>query len=215
MRDLTVVLKTSDRKLKRPLKYSCWDYLISRRNNYVSLAEGKAEPIRFPPFLSASNNAGNKALHLIQSYSTSSLNISGHRRAYCNCHCKLSKIKRALIFQLAPLQLLAKMAEREGLLRLRLALRGFHFNQASLRRLASNPGFSSLLNKVAEREGFEPPEACTSPVFKTGALNHSTISPYIRNCTKDRRHESHAHLSLRKNAECIDYPQSNASINGG
>jgi hypothetical protein len=33
------------------------------------------------------------------------------------------------------------------------------------------------VNKVAEREGFEPPEACASPVFKTGTLNHSDISP--------------------------------------
>jgi hypothetical protein len=31
--------------------------------------------------------------------------------------------------------------------------------------------------KVAEREGFEPPEPCGSPVFKTGALNHSATSP--------------------------------------
>ena len=31
--------------------------------------------------------------------------------------------------------------------------------------------------KMAEREGFEPPEAFTSSVFKTDALNHSTISP--------------------------------------
>ena len=30
---------------------------------------------------------------------------------------------------------------------------------------------------MAERGGFEPPEACASAVFKTAALNHSTISP--------------------------------------
>lgn len=30
---------------------------------------------------------------------------------------------------------------------------------------------------LAEREGFEPPEPCGSPVFKTGALNHSATSP--------------------------------------
>lgn len=29
----------------------------------------------------------------------------------------------------------------------------------------------------AEKEGFEPPEACTSTVFKTAALNRSAISP--------------------------------------
>ena len=31
---------------------------------------------------------------------------------------------------------------------------------------------------MAERAGFEPAEACTSAVFKTDALNHSTISPH-------------------------------------
>ena len=30
---------------------------------------------------------------------------------------------------------------------------------------------------MAEREGFEPSETCASAVFKTAALNHSTISP--------------------------------------
>ncbi len=29
----------------------------------------------------------------------------------------------------------------------------------------------------AEREGFEPPEALTSTVFKTAAIDHSAISP--------------------------------------
>ena len=31
--------------------------------------------------------------------------------------------------------------------------------------------------EVAEREGFEPPEACTTMVFKTIAIDHSAISP--------------------------------------
>ena len=31
---------------------------------------------------------------------------------------------------------------------------------------------------VAEREGFEPPVPCGTPVFKTGVFDHSTISPY-------------------------------------
>lgn len=31
--------------------------------------------------------------------------------------------------------------------------------------------------KMAEREGFEPSDAFASAVFKTAALNHSTISP--------------------------------------
>ena len=33
---------------------------------------------------------------------------------------------------------------------------------------------------IAEREGFEPPEACTSTVFKTAAIDHSAISPLGR-----------------------------------
>lgn len=38
----------------------------------------------------------------------------------------------------------------------------------------------------AEKEGFEPPEACTSTVFKTAAFNRSAISPlqkYKKNCS--------------------------------
>ena len=35
----------------------------------------------------------------------------------------------------------------------------------------------NLSIKMAEREGFEPSETCASAVFKTAALNHSTISP--------------------------------------
>ena len=31
----------------------------------------------------------------------------------------------------------------------------------------------------AEREGFEPPEARTSTVFKTAAIDHSAISPLL------------------------------------
>jgi hypothetical protein len=36
-------------------------------------------------------------------------------------------------------------------------------------------------SKLAEREGFEPPEPCGSPVFKTGAFGHSAISPRVAN----------------------------------
>ena len=32
---------------------------------------------------------------------------------------------------------------------------------------------------MAEKEGFEPSESCPSAVFKTAALNHSTISPRV------------------------------------
>ena len=32
---------------------------------------------------------------------------------------------------------------------------------------------------LAEREGFEPPVPLSTPVFKTGVIDHSTISPEI------------------------------------
>ncbi len=32
---------------------------------------------------------------------------------------------------------------------------------------------------LAEREGFEPPVPCSTPVFKTGAFDHSAISPLL------------------------------------
>ena len=35
--------------------------------------------------------------------------------------------------------------------------------------------------KVAERVGFEPTALDESPVFKTGSLNHSDISPTLFN----------------------------------
>ena len=36
----------------------------------------------------------------------------------------------------------------------------------------------TLTKKMAEEEGFEPSESCPSAVFKTAALNHSTILPH-------------------------------------
>ena len=38
-----------------------------------------------------------------------------------------------------------------------------------------NKLFRSLL--MAEGEGFEPPVPCGTPVFKTGAIDHSAIPP--------------------------------------
>ena len=37
--------------------------------------------------------------------------------------------------------------------------------------------FRSMYYSLAERVGFEPTDAFTSPVFKTGAFNRSAISP--------------------------------------
>jgi hypothetical protein len=39
------------------------------------------------------------------------------------------------------------------------------------------PSFAKAKEGVAEREGFEPPEAFTSTVFKTAAFDRSAISP--------------------------------------
>ena len=36
----------------------------------------------------------------------------------------------------------------------------------------------SVISPMAEREGFEPPVRCRTPVFKTGAFDHSATSPY-------------------------------------
>ena len=38
-----------------------------------------------------------------------------------------------------------------------------------------------FLNLLAEREGFEPPVPLSTPVFKTGVIDHSTISPKANN----------------------------------
>ena len=40
-----------------------------------------------------------------------------------------------------------------------------------------NPNTEHGSLKLAEGEGFEPPEPCGSPVFKTGSLNHSDTPP--------------------------------------
>ena len=40
-----------------------------------------------------------------------------------------------------------------------------------------------ILKKVEERVGFEPTDARTSPVFKTGSFNRSDISPQIISTT--------------------------------
>jgi hypothetical protein len=41
-------------------------------------------------------------------------------------------------------------------------------------------GTSADIKLLAERVGFEPTDAFTSPVFKTGAFDHSAISPYAK-----------------------------------
>ena len=41
-----------------------------------------------------------------------------------------------------------------------------------------SPVNQRLTGLSAEREGFEPPVPCGTPVFKTGVFDHSTISPY-------------------------------------
>ena len=34
-----------------------------------------------------------------------------------------------------------------------------------------------IAGRLAEREGFEPPDGCPSTVFKTAAFDHSATSP--------------------------------------
>ena len=52
--------------------------------------------------------------------------------------------------------------------------------QSTIEKLSQVPEFVELaesLLKGTEREGFEPPDTCASPVFKTGALSRSATSP--------------------------------------
>ncbi len=44
-------------------------------------------------------------------------------------------------------------------------------------RIGALADMLQLDTKLAEREGFEPPEGCPSTVFKTAALNRSATSP--------------------------------------
>ena len=44
-------------------------------------------------------------------------------------------------------------------------------------------------NFWAEREGFEPPDAFTSTVFKTAAIDHSAISPRRKYCGDKGRYK--------------------------
>jgi hypothetical protein len=59
-----------------------------------------------------------------------------------------------------------------------LAFSFFRLAQASLARLQNkNARYRGTFIDHAEREGFEPPEAFTSTVFKTAAFDRSAISP--------------------------------------
>jgi hypothetical protein len=50
---------------------------------------------------------------------------------------------------------------------------------------------SLLRRKMAEREGFEPPEPFGSTVFKTAALNHSATSPLASDFSRRREKNKH------------------------
>ena len=39
--------------------------------------------------------------------------------------------------------------------------------------------FRQFARRMAEREGFEPPDPCGSTVFKTAAIDHSATSPNV------------------------------------
>ena len=52
-----------------------------------------------------------------------------------------------------------------------------HFLSGMMRSMSTPVAADS---RMAERGGFEPPEGCPSSVFKTDALNRSTISPRMR-----------------------------------
>ena len=56
---------------------------------------------------------------------------------------------------------------------------------------------------MAEREGFEPSETCASAVFKTAALNHSTISPVLTKLLPDAFEHQFCHV-LDKSCRIFD-----------
>ena len=76
------------------------------------------------------------------------------------------------------------MAEREGLVDLTAQCYALAHWAPLLRFASSTPGFlipclsiCGAIRRMAEREGFEPPEPCGSAVFKTAAIDHSATSP--------------------------------------
>ena len=58
--------------------------------------------------------------------------------------------------------------------------------------------FAFAREKVAERVGFEPTALDESPVFKTGSLNHSDISPRLFNQRRVIYYHSNQFLSSTK-----------------
>ena len=65
-------------------------------------------------------------------------------------------------------------------MRIKVFFEGWHQNQKSPECLLLK-GFDAycglLIIRLAEKEGFEPPERRRSTVFKTAAIDHSAISP--------------------------------------
>ena len=50
--------------------------------------------------------------------------------------------------------------------------------------------------QLAERVGFEPTDAFTSPVFKTGAFNRSAISPDNEFTSNSQTQERYYHIEV-------------------
>ena len=79
-------------------------------------------------------------------------------------------------------------------------LRGAFYTPYSLSRGA--PSASWVLPQVdgkiqlAERVGFEPTDAFTSPVFKTGAFNRSAISPDNEFTSNSQTQELYYHIEV-------------------
>ena len=68
---------------------------------------------------------------------------------------------------------------RRGRIGQRARERGLHARRARLLRpgRARAQARNQCEQRMAEREGFEPPDACASAVFKTAAFDHSATSP--------------------------------------
>ena len=75
--------------------------------------------------------------------------------------------------------------------------------------------------EMAERGGFEPPEGCPSSVFKTDALNHSTISPHTNRKIKYSKNGKYQGACgkngeiSRKEARKSDWPEEDGTHSAG
>ena len=62
-----------------------------------------------------------------------------------------------------------------------------HSRDLKFQREIGYKGRAQFCSEMAEGVGFEPTDGCPSPVFKTGAIDHSATLPAFRADTPDSR----------------------------